>query len=885
VAVREGRVAHSTVPADTLTAGLRALWPYAPSTGRKRLIGAIGTQLYATDTATQTFTSFLKFNTTLGAGNVRGAQFGDSFYLCDGVNPVKKLFGLTNRTVTPTAITNTITWGGTRRPYGLCLGPTVGGHSTLFIVSNPLGSVYHIDATDGTVLATLTDASLTNPVQVLYHTATGTVIVLADHTGGTPSGFIFSYSGGTWTAGVTFGAGTNDGALAHLYDVTNACWNDDQTLMAITQGEQAMVGDHVKIYTFDGTPSSQFNLTCDNPCSVAWHGGYLWIGDSDLQQISKVTETGGVIDVWQDTTLIDYPFDIRYVPAADTLLISAAGLDQVVELDLFGNLVATYGGPGLAVGEFDAPHGLAVDSSSLTFYVNEGNTTSTNKRVQKFVIANMALDTTAVLELTDPPTPTPPAVTLYQNLVNNYDAGNYDIGVTYARLEERQLVEGDMISMRCTVPAAMTDATGFTVRIDITNEMAVGDFFYIYLKLPGTTDYLYMGRERIGTGDTTVTYTFTTPPVDGTPIHETYLNRPPVGCSLLMEWFGRMVYAKGDVLYVSNPADAERIPLLTDDLYPADYGTWMRIGSDGDAITGLGKLGTFLVVFKSRSVWLVSGDGWAEYQRMQIDAVHGCVRHESIISAENLIAWAGPDGLFYFDGQRVDEFTAVRGAYQSVAAADRAGAFSAYDPQTRRAYYFLPSSVRLATPLGQALVFDFTVGAWTLFTIQPSGCACWMGDAATPGLYAGDPYGATNTGKLYRLGVGTTDATSDGDTPICFTWLDRLREPFPGQYTDVERVGLQLARYVVQSPVVYNDYVGCGLYANTHYNYPSDLYQVAYSGHLTRPTTQYQAHEIRWSPAPLASVAAFQVQVIGQACTAFEISRIDVGCVSTGRVA
>jgi len=51
-----------------------------------------------------------------------------------------------------------------------------------------------------------------------------------------------------------------------------------------------------------------------------------------------------------------------------------------VKLNMNGDVVGTLGGPGKGPGQFDQPHGIAVDSTGAIYVAEVGN-----QRVQKFV--------------------------------------------------------------------------------------------------------------------------------------------------------------------------------------------------------------------------------------------------------------------------------------------------------------------------------------------------------------------------------------------------------------------------------------------------------------------------------------------------------------------
>lgn len=100
--LRPGRTNHSAVPvtAPVLTAGIRALAEYVPpadGSGNIRLVAAIGSKLYATNNASQTFAAYLEMSTTLASATcrVRFQQFRKHLYWVDGTEPLKRAFNLT----------------------------------------------------------------------------------------------------------------------------------------------------------------------------------------------------------------------------------------------------------------------------------------------------------------------------------------------------------------------------------------------------------------------------------------------------------------------------------------------------------------------------------------------------------------------------------------------------------------------------------------------------------------------------------------------------------------------------------------------------------------------------------------------------------------------
>jgi tripartite motif-containing protein 71 len=74
------------------------------------------------------------------------------------------------------------------------------------------------------------------------------------------------------------------------------------------------------------------------------------------------------------------PWSLFYVAREDAIYMADGVNMRVVKLNMNGDVVGVLGGPGKGPGQFDQPHGIAVDSSGA-IYVTE----VANQRVQKFV--------------------------------------------------------------------------------------------------------------------------------------------------------------------------------------------------------------------------------------------------------------------------------------------------------------------------------------------------------------------------------------------------------------------------------------------------------------------------------------------------------------------
>jgi len=92
-----------------------------------------------------------------------------------------------------------------------------------------------------------------------------------------------------------------------------------------------------------------------------------------------------------------------------------------------------------------------------------------------------------------------------------------------------------------------------------------------------------------------------------------------------------------------------------------DTTTWLQSSfleiseNDGQQITGMKVLGNNLIIFKTRSIYIVSftGDPDAPFILQgggKANSDVGCVSHFSIQEVQNGLVFLSPDGLYYFDG-------------------------------------------------------------------------------------------------------------------------------------------------------------------------------------------------------------------------------------------
>jgi hypothetical protein len=92
-----------------------------------------------------------------------------------------------------------------------------------------------------------------------------------------------------------------------------------------------------------------------------------------------------------------------------------------------------------------------------------------------------------------------------------------------------------------------------------------------------------------------------------------------------------------------------------------DTTTWLQSSfleiseNDGQQITGMKVLGQSLIIFKTRSIYIVTFTGDADAPFIlqgggKANSDVGCVSHFSIQEVQNGLVFLSPDGLYYFDG-------------------------------------------------------------------------------------------------------------------------------------------------------------------------------------------------------------------------------------------
>lgn len=107
-----------------------------------------------------------------------------------------------------------------------------------------------------------------------------------------------------------------------------------------------------------------------------------------------------------------------------------------------------------------------------------------------------------------------------------------------------------------------------------------------------------------------------------------------------------------DVVYASGADTAPTALYYSLAGQPWTLYQYLEVGSgaDTDAVTGLAPFGGALVVFKERSIWVLTGNSLDTFDLKKVVPGIGCKSHHSIVEAGSLLMFLSEDGFFGFDG-------------------------------------------------------------------------------------------------------------------------------------------------------------------------------------------------------------------------------------------
>jgi peptidylamidoglycolate lyase len=124
--------------------------------------------------------------------------------------------------------------------------------------------------------------------------------------------------------------------------------------------------------------------------------GNLWITDIELHQVFEYSPEGKQLRAWGekgkaglDDRHFDKPTNVAVAPNGDFYVADGYGNSRIAKFGSDGKFLMTWGTPGSAVGQFDMPHGIALDRQGLVYVCDRGNSriqifTSTGKPVKQW---------------------------------------------------------------------------------------------------------------------------------------------------------------------------------------------------------------------------------------------------------------------------------------------------------------------------------------------------------------------------------------------------------------------------------------------------------------------------------------------------------------------
>lgn len=169
-------------------------------------------------------------------------------------------------------------------------------------------------------------------------------------------------------------------------------------------------------------------------------------------------------------------------------------------------------------------------------------------------------------------------------------------------------------------------------------------------------------------------------------------------------------------------------------------------------------------------------------------------------------------------------------------------------------------------PKSDTLLFDLREKWWSKWTKQPGGGMLYSDQFAVTGIYAVDPYGPDETGRVWRLNVGTDD---DG-WPILWEWQSKEVDG-EGRYLDPAHVQVGIGAYPDDNTLTAAIRKNEETMDNT-------------SRELTLAPGTATPREVTWSPARLADCGSFRVRLSGESYETAEVRSLGVQVVPRGRM-
>lgn len=254
--------------------------------------------------------------------------------------------------------------------------------------------------------------------------------------------------------------------------------------------------------------------------------------------------------------------------------------------------------------------------------------------------------------------------------------------------------------------------------------------------------------------------------------------------------------------------------------------------SDGQAITGIGTVGPYIVVFKERKTWVITDLNTGANRRLA-DTI-GCVSHRSIVeTAMGTFFLTADQGVYLTDGSHLKEMSySVRPTILGVTSSQRQNAAGAYFNN----HYYLSFASGGASSNNRTLDYDVQLKSWWLHDLagnewviwEPGGETCLY--ACTPGVFKGvvqafvpDIY--TDAGSNYA-GAHGLSAYWLSAWQVFWIFVNRHRIAVPNIKKRVRQIHFDGSGEII--PIVGKDFSTFGVYvpgvvANQSEDFPATL--------------------------------------------------------------
>lgn len=199
---------------------------------------------------------------------------------------------------------------------------------------------------------------------------------------------------------------------------------------------------------------------------------------------------------------------------------------------------------------------------------------------------------------------------------------------------------------------------------------------------------------------------------------------------------------------------------------------------DGEAITAIGVLGAYILVFKPRKMWLITNVATAATRRVSTSI--GCVAHRSVASGAEGTYFVSEDrGVYVTNGTKITSISDVIQPTLDAVDGQRSKASAVYF----NGHYYLSVAGAGSAPNDTVLDWDESLNSWWRHSFGSNQFAIWHPTGPTAGIFSAKTTAAI-VDQCFVKGV-----TVDNGTPFTWYWRGPWQSPsyfrrrlFPTQY-------------------------------------------------------------------------------------------------------